>query len=92
MKDEFTFLLEGEQVRVEYDGNWLSKYMMHFSFYGKLVSQTGYRSYFLLVEDYKEMCYTCYKLCAKDIAVTLYNELRKSHPEIFEQKDQLKLF
>lgn len=92
MKDEFVFQLEGEQVRVEYDRNWLPNYMIHFSFYGKYTSETGYRSYFITVEDYKDLCYTDFKVCARDIAVQLFNELKIKMPELFERKNQLKLF
>lgn len=91
-KDEFIFKLDNEEIRVEFDGNWLSNYMMHFSFYGKAVSETGYRSHFLLVEDFKELGYTDYKVCARDIAVSLYKELKNKLPRLFENRKQLKLF
>ena len=87
VKDTFEISIGGQTVKVEYDGISYG-IVIHFGFHGKNISSTGYRSYFLPIEDYEYMKYTDYKICAQDIAETLYKELKaemKSNGIIMEQ-------
>lgn len=91
VKGTFEINVGCQTVKVEYDGISYG-IVLHFGFHGATISSTGYRSYFLPVEDYEYMKYTDYKMCAHDIAETLYKELKaemKSNGIIMEQ---LKLF
>ena len=92
IKDTFEISVGGQTVKVEYDGISYGNIVIHFSFHGKNISSTGYRSHFLFTEDFISMKYSDYKICAQDIAETLYKELKaemKSNGIILEQ---LKLF
>ena len=87
VKGTFEINVGGQKVKVEYDGISYG-IVLHFGFHGKNISSTGYRSYFLPIEDYEFMKYTDYKICAQDIAETLYKELKaemKSNGVIMEQ-------
>jgi hypothetical protein len=87
VKDTFEISVNGQKVKVEYDGISYG-IVLHFGFNGATISSTGYRSYFLPIEDYEYMKYTDYKICAQDIAETLYKELKaemKSNGIIMEQ-------
>jgi hypothetical protein len=92
VKDEFSFKIEGEEIRVEFNGESYGNYVLHFSFYSKVISTTGYKSHFMFVEEYNYEGYTDYKICAHDIAKHYYKELKANNPEIFAHKDQLAFF
>jgi hypothetical protein len=87
LKGIFEISVGGQKVKVEYDGISYG-IVLHFGLHGATISSTGYRSYFLPIEDYEYMKYTDYKICAQDIAETLYKELKaemKSNGIIMEQ-------
>ena len=88
VKDTFEIKVGGQAVKVEYDGVSYGNIVIHFSFHGRNISGTGYKSYFLFNEDFVPMKYSDYKICAQDIAETLYKELKaemKSNGIIMEQ-------
>src|ERR1035438_9099133 len=82
VKDTFEIKVRGQTVKVEYDGDYVKNYIIHFSFYGRCISSTGYKSYFVHQEEFISKGYTDYKLCAEDIAEFLYKdrqeEMRRS--------------
>jgi len=87
VRGTFEINVGGQKVKVDYDGISYG-IVLHFGFHGSTISSTGYRSYFLPVEDFEYMKYTDYKICAQDIAETLYKELKaemKSNGIIMEQ-------
>ena len=91
VKGTFEIIVGGQKVKVEYDGVSYG-IVIHFGFHGKNISNTGYRSYFLPIEDYEYMKYTDYQICAQDIAETLYKELKKEMSDNGIIMEQLTLF
>ena len=91
-KDTFEIKVGGQTVKVEYDGISYGNIVIHFSFYGKNISGTGYRSYFLFAEDFISMKYTDYKSCAQDIAAKLYEDIKKEMSKNGVIMEQLELF
>ena len=91
VKETFEISVGGQTVKVEYNGISYG-IVLHFAFYGKTISSTGYRSYFLFVEDYISMGYTDYKICAKEIAEKLCKDLKKEMTKSGEDIEQLSLF
>jgi hypothetical protein len=90
-KDNFEIIVGRQSVKVEYDGISYG-IIIHFSFHGKNISSTGYRSYFLSAEDFVLMKYTDYKICAQDIADNLYEDENKERSKNGVIIEQLKLF
>ena len=90
-KDNFEIIVGGQAVKVEYDEISYG-IVIHFSFYGKNISRTGYRSYFLSTEDFVSMKYTDYKICAQDIADKLYEDFKKERIKNGIITEQLELF
>ena len=66
--------------------------MIHFSFHGKNISSTGYRSHFLFTEDFISMKYSDYKICAQDIADHLYKDQKAEMEKNGVIMEQLELF
>lgn len=91
VKDTFEINVGGQAVKVEYDGVFYG-IVLHFSFYGKNISSSGFRSYFLFVETYISLGYSDYKICARDIADSLYAEERKRLSKNGVIIEQLELF
>ncbi len=91
IKDTFEILVGGQAVKVEFDGISYG-IVIHFSFYGNCVSNTGYRSYFVNTEEYISMGYTDHKLCAQDIAEFLYKDRQDEMRKNGEVMEQLSLF
>jgi len=60
IKDTFEIQVGGKTVKVEYDGVSYGNIVIHFSFHGKNISSTGYRSHFLFTEDFISMKYSNY--------------------------------
>jgi hypothetical protein len=91
VKDTFEIIVGGQKVKVEYDGISYG-IVLHFGFHGATISSTGYKSYFLFIEDYVSMKYTDYKICAQDIAETLYKEVKAEMSDKGVIIEQLTLF
>ena len=91
IKDIFEIKVGGQKVKVEYDGISYG-IVLHFGFHGKNISSTGYRSYFLPVEDFEYLKYTDYKTCAQDIADHLYKEQKAEMEKSGVIMEQLELF
>ena len=92
IKDTFEIQVGGKAVKVEYDGVSYGNIVIHFSFHGKNISSTGYRSHFLFTEDFISMKYSDYKICAQDIADKLYEDEKKEKIKDGVIMEQLKLF
>lgn len=90
-ESSFDIKVAGQNVQVEYDGISYG-IVIHFSFYGKNISRTGYKSYFLFTEDYLSMGYTDYMVCARDIAEKLYKEEKEEMSKNGVIMEQLELF
>ena len=91
IKDIFEIKVGGQKVKVEYDGISYG-IVLHFGFHGKNISSTGYRSYFLPVEDFEYLKYTDYKIVAQDIADHLYKEQKVEMEKSGVIMEQLELF
>ena len=92
VKDTFEIKVGGQAVKVEYDGVSYGNIVIHFSFHGRNISSTGYKSYFLFDEDFISMKYTDYKICAQDIADKLYEDEKKERIKEGVIIEQLELF
>jgi hypothetical protein len=92
IKDTFEISVGGQTVKVEYDGISYGNIVIHFSFHGKNISSTGYRSHFLFTEDFISMKYSDYKICAQDIAEKLYKDTKTERMKEGIIIEQLELF
>src|ERR1035437_2778366 len=92
IKDTFEIQVGGKAVKVEYDGVSYGNIVIHFSFHGKNISSTGYRSHFLFTEDFISMKYSDYKICAQDIADQLCKEQKAEMDQKGINMEQLELF
>lgn len=90
-KGTFEINVGGQTVKVEYNGVTYG-IVLHFAFYGKNISSTGYRSHFMFVEEYLLLKYTNYRKCAQDIANALYEDLKKERIKDGIIVEQLDLF
>ena len=92
VKDTFEIIIGGQRVKVEYDGISYGNIVIHFSFHGKNISSTGYRSHFLFTEEFISMKYSDYKICAQDIADKLYEDEKTEMSKKGVIIEQLELF
>ena len=92
VKDTFEISIGGQTLKVEYDGDYVKNFLIHYSFYGRCISSTGYKSYFVHQEEFISMGYTDYILCAEDIAEFLYKDRQEGMRRNGEIMEQLTLF
>jgi hypothetical protein len=92
VKDTFEISVGGQRVKVDYDGISYGNIVIHFSFHGRDISSTGYRSHFLFTEDFISMKYSDYKICAQDIAENLYKDTKTEIIKKGVLIEQLELF
>ena len=88
----FNVSVKNQAIKVVCKPQYLANFLIHFSFYSPLVSETGYRSHFVNREDYEHFKYTSYEECAKDIAISLVTELLKKNPQAVSEAAQMSLF
>ncbi|HEX7412702.1 MAG TPA: hypothetical protein VF411_01560 [Bacteroidia bacterium] len=88
----FNVSVKNQAIKVVCKPSYLTNFLIHFSFYSPLVSETGYKSHFILREDYEHFKYTSYQQCATVIAISLVAQQVKKNPKVISEAAQMSLF